>query len=142
MQRFTGMVFKKFPTCITSNFPGSPVVRVAEWSKAPDSSSGPRMWAWVQIPLLTQTFFSVGLWLKYACAKPESKVMIRRCTAKYLFSTAAGTGIVDLCKTFAPCKRKKKCLQNLAVQIRLFQGMAIAFASNCIHLSCYHLYSY
>ena len=33
-----------------------PGVRVAEWSKAPDSSSGPRMWAWVQIPLLTHSF--------------------------------------------------------------------------------------
>ena len=40
---------------------------VAEWSKAPDSSvslpeyrhiepSGPRMWAWVRIPLLTEHF--------------------------------------------------------------------------------------
>uniref|UniRef100_A0A6V7QSZ7 Pentatricopeptide repeat-containing protein n=1 Tax=Ananas comosus var. bracteatus TaxID=296719 RepID=A0A6V7QSZ7_ANACO len=28
-------------------------VRMAEWSKAPDSSSGPRERAWVQIPLLT-----------------------------------------------------------------------------------------
>ena len=26
---------------------------MAEWSKAPDSSSGPRLRAWVQIPLLT-----------------------------------------------------------------------------------------
>ena len=34
-------------------------VRMAEWSKAPDSSSGPLTRAWVQIPLLTkkQTFF-------------------------------------------------------------------------------------
>ncbi len=43
-------------------------VRMAEWSKAPDSRSyglayamsngysGPRMWAWVRIPLLTHTF--------------------------------------------------------------------------------------
>jgi hypothetical protein len=31
-------------------------VRMAEWSKAPDSSSGPLTRAWVQIPLLT--FFS------------------------------------------------------------------------------------
>ncbi|CAN0923963.1 hypothetical protein LINGRAHAP2_LOCUS33870, partial [Linum grandiflorum] len=31
---------------------------VAEWSKAPDSSSGPRKRAWVQIPLLT-IFFSL-----------------------------------------------------------------------------------
>ncbi|RID63176.1 hypothetical protein BRARA_E02200 [Brassica rapa] len=29
---------------------------MAEWSKAPDSSSGPRKRAWVQTPLLT-TFF-------------------------------------------------------------------------------------
>ncbi|CAN1345144.1 hypothetical protein LINPERPRIM_LOCUS40289, partial [Linum perenne] len=29
---------------------------VAEWSKAPDSSSGLRKRAWVQIPLLTITF--------------------------------------------------------------------------------------
>ncbi|CAN1143641.1 hypothetical protein LINPERPRIM_LOCUS26612, partial [Linum perenne] len=29
---------------------------VAEWSKAPDSSSGPRKRAWVQIPLLTIHF--------------------------------------------------------------------------------------
>ena len=38
--------------------PGAPGVgvRVAEWSKAPDSSSGPHMWAWVQIPLLTMLF--------------------------------------------------------------------------------------
>ena len=28
-------------------------VRVAERSKAPDSRSGPRMWAWVRIPFLT-----------------------------------------------------------------------------------------
>ena len=29
-------------------------VRMAEWSKAPDSSSGPLTRAWVQIPLLTK----------------------------------------------------------------------------------------
>ncbi|KAF8034813.1 hypothetical protein BT93_C0974 [Corymbia citriodora subsp. variegata] len=29
---------------------------MAEWSKAPDSSSGPRERAWVQIPLLTIPF--------------------------------------------------------------------------------------
>ncbi|KAG4177205.1 hypothetical protein ERO13_A11G287682v2 [Gossypium hirsutum] len=29
---------------------------MAEWSKAPDSSSGPRERAWVQIPLLTVSF--------------------------------------------------------------------------------------
>ena len=28
-------------------------IRMAEWSKAPDSSSGPLTRAWVQIPLLT-----------------------------------------------------------------------------------------
>ena len=46
-------------------------VRMAERSKAPDSRScvpsavnadwepsGPRMWAWVRIPLLTKTFFA------------------------------------------------------------------------------------
>ena len=35
-------------------------VRMAEWSKAPDSSSGPLTRAWVQIPLLTffVSFFS------------------------------------------------------------------------------------
>ena len=43
----------------------SPAVRVAEWSKAPDSRanlackagsepSGPHMWAWVRIPPLTE----------------------------------------------------------------------------------------
>ena len=32
-------------------------VRVAERSKAPDSRSGPQMWAWVQIPFLTKVFF-------------------------------------------------------------------------------------
>ena len=32
-------------------------VRMAEWSKAPDSSSGLRKRAWVQIPLLT--FFAL-----------------------------------------------------------------------------------
>ncbi|CAN1180042.1 hypothetical protein LINPERHAP2_LOCUS34561 [Linum perenne] len=35
------------------------VVRVAEWSKAPDSSSGPRKRAWVQIPLLTKYYFYI-----------------------------------------------------------------------------------
>ena len=29
---------------------------VAEWSKAPDSRSGPPMWAWVRIPFLTIFF--------------------------------------------------------------------------------------
>ena len=33
-------------------------IRVAEWSKAPDSRSGPRMWAWVRIPSLI--FFEAG----------------------------------------------------------------------------------
>ena len=33
-------------------------IRVAEWSKAPDSRSGPRMWAWVRIPSLI--FFEPG----------------------------------------------------------------------------------
>ncbi|CDO97404.1 unnamed protein product [Coffea canephora] len=31
---------------------------MAEWSKAPDSSSGPRERAWVQIPLLTDCCFA------------------------------------------------------------------------------------
>ncbi|KAF8087912.1 hypothetical protein N665_0562s0013 [Sinapis alba] len=31
---------------------------MAEWSKAPDSSSGPRKRAWVQTPLLT-VFFKI-----------------------------------------------------------------------------------
>ena len=50
--------------CLKDTFP---YVRLAEWSKAPDSSvslpeyghiepSGPRMWAWVRIPHLTKTF--------------------------------------------------------------------------------------
>ncbi|CAI0476349.1 unnamed protein product [Linum tenue] len=30
---------------------------MAEWSKAPDSSSGLRKRAWVQIPLLTTLYF-------------------------------------------------------------------------------------
>ncbi|KAK4599850.1 hypothetical protein RGQ29_009767 [Quercus rubra] len=30
---------------------------MAEWSKAPDSSSGPLTRAWVQIPLLTKFMF-------------------------------------------------------------------------------------
>ncbi|KAF8099332.1 hypothetical protein N665_0245s0011 [Sinapis alba] len=36
-------------------------VRVAEWSKAPDSSSGLRERAWVQIPLLTFYLTFLGL---------------------------------------------------------------------------------
>jgi hypothetical protein len=32
-------------------------VRMAEWFKAPDSSSGPLTRAWVQIPLLTYFYF-------------------------------------------------------------------------------------
>ena len=32
-------------------------VRVAERSKAPDSRSGPHLWAWVQIPFLASFFF-------------------------------------------------------------------------------------
>ena len=53
-----------------------PVVRMAERSKAPDSRvtfsaklwrsecSGPRMWAWVRIPLLTKLFYCLP-WLCY-----------------------------------------------------------------------------
>ena len=60
-------------------------VRMAEWSKAPDSrlrfasliggqceNSGPRMRAWVQIPLLTKTFLfwlSVHYYLSAVSAK-------------------------------------------------------------------------
>ncbi|RID70670.1 hypothetical protein BRARA_C02671 [Brassica rapa] len=40
---------------------------MAEWSKAPDSSSGPRKRAWVQTPLLTTLllyiFLSLDLYL-------------------------------------------------------------------------------
>ncbi|KAK4595619.1 hypothetical protein RGQ29_013914 [Quercus rubra] len=32
---------------------------MAEWSKAPDSSSGPLTRAWVQIPLLTKTILFI-----------------------------------------------------------------------------------
>ncbi|KAK7320494.1 hypothetical protein VNO77_30018 [Canavalia gladiata] len=35
------------------------MVRMAEWSKAPDSSSGLRERAWVQIPLLTFAYFFI-----------------------------------------------------------------------------------
>ncbi|CAN1225407.1 hypothetical protein LINGRAPRIM_LOCUS981, partial [Linum grandiflorum] len=41
---------------------------VAEWSKAPDSSSGPRKRAWVQIPLLT--FFIFYFLFKFSCSNP------------------------------------------------------------------------
>ncbi|KAF8106346.1 hypothetical protein N665_0143s0016 [Sinapis alba] len=34
---------------------------MAEWSKAPDSSSGPRKRAWVQTPLLTFFFVFLNL---------------------------------------------------------------------------------
>ena len=34
---------------------------MAEWSKAPDSSSGLRERAWVQIPLLTIVFISLHI---------------------------------------------------------------------------------
>ena len=33
-------------------------VRLAEWSKAPDLSSGSRLWAWVRTPHLTKVIFS------------------------------------------------------------------------------------
>ena len=39
-------------------------VRMAEWSKAPDSSSGPRERAWVQIPLLTKFLIFIALLFK------------------------------------------------------------------------------
>ncbi|MCD7467783.1 hypothetical protein HAX54_005402 [Datura stramonium] len=48
-------------------------VRVAEWSKAPDSSSGPRERAWVQIPLLTFSFFNFSAEIKNdICTSPQS----------------------------------------------------------------------
>ncbi|CAK7335504.1 unnamed protein product [Dovyalis caffra] len=40
-------------TALSENRCITQAVRMAEWSKAPDSSSGPRERAWVQIPLLT-----------------------------------------------------------------------------------------
>ena len=63
-------------------------VRMAEWSKAPDSrliltpligstseNSGPRMRAWVQIPLLTTIFssslFAVTCWLVLCCQNSQ-----------------------------------------------------------------------
>ena len=39
-------------------------VRMAEWSKAPDSSSGLRKRAWVQIPLLTIYHLFLHFFLK------------------------------------------------------------------------------
>ena len=73
---FDSQIFKMKPyfekkvatiTNLESNFAKSKNVRMAERSKAPDSRailfrslraehSGPRMWAWVRIPLLTITF--------------------------------------------------------------------------------------
>nr|DAD43233.1 TPA_asm: hypothetical protein HUJ06_001463 [Nelumbo nucifera] len=40
---------------------------MAEWSKAPDSSSGPRERAWVLIPLLTKFngVFFINLWPQF-----------------------------------------------------------------------------
>ncbi|KAF8077491.1 hypothetical protein N665_1032s0003 [Sinapis alba] len=38
---------------------------MAEWSKAPDSSSGLRKRAWVQIPLLTIFFLKINFSLKF-----------------------------------------------------------------------------
>ncbi|CAN1778389.1 hypothetical protein LINPERHAP1_LOCUS14371 [Linum perenne] len=42
---------------------------MAEWSKAPDSSSGLRKRAWVQIPLLTNIFTPLFcyIWLLAYC---------------------------------------------------------------------------
>ena len=41
---------------------------MAEWSKAPDSSSGPLTRAWVQIPLLTKTILFIK---KYKSLGPD-----------------------------------------------------------------------
>nr|KYP68285.1 hypothetical protein KK1_021906 [Cajanus cajan] len=42
---------------------------MAEWSKAPDSSSGPRERAWVQIPLLTHyCTFSSSVFFYFFCS--------------------------------------------------------------------------
>ena len=49
----TNFTYKLFDREITKVFINDKQVRMAEWSKAPDSSSGPRERAWVQIPLLT-----------------------------------------------------------------------------------------
>ncbi|KAG8636991.1 hypothetical protein MANES_15G066950v8 [Manihot esculenta] len=38
---------------------------MAEWSKAPDSSSGPRERAWVQIPLLTNLPYFLFIIIHY-----------------------------------------------------------------------------
>ena len=49
----TNFTYKLFDREITKFFINDKQVRMAEWSKAPDSSSGLREKAWVQIPLLT-----------------------------------------------------------------------------------------
>ncbi len=54
---------------LSVELPGDPGVgvRVAEWSKAPDSSSGPRMWAWVQITS------DKAFWLHFEVAEASLK---------------------------------------------------------------------
>ncbi|TVU27245.1 hypothetical protein EJB05_29842, partial [Eragrostis curvula] len=57
------LLLSKFEFALSPNYVHCPAfrmtvepgkgVRMAEWSKAPDSSSGPLTRAWVQIPLLT-----------------------------------------------------------------------------------------
>ena len=35
------------------------IVRMAEWSKALRSGRSPLLWAWVRIPLLTKSFYTI-----------------------------------------------------------------------------------
>ncbi|CAI0435650.1 unnamed protein product [Linum tenue] len=52
---------------------------MAEWSKAPDSSSGLRERAWVQIPLLTNFIFSPH---EFVMLEPRPKGRMNLCEAR------------------------------------------------------------
>ncbi len=64
----------------------SSTVRMAERSKAPDSSSGPRKWAWVQIPLLTQPFFFWQVFLVFGKVLNTCTLLLEISDRKVLFS--------------------------------------------------------
>ena len=69
-------------------------IRVAEWSKAPDSRSGPRMWAWVRIPSLI--FFEPGSCpVAYgACLRHLPTVLAHgACPGGWLAAPAVGAGL-------------------------------------------------
>ena len=99
---------------------------MAEWSKAPDSSSGPLTRAWVQIPLLTKTILFIKIY------KSLGPVWLCGCNS-YFYILNNFTHIFLLTRNYVPIISVLKVVFDLFFHLHTFCSLYVFWLVTLLH---------